>query len=1160
MLEALGINLLSGAVSSAGSIGVKKTRNILRRDKFSQDIDDLTTEFTKALKQGLSDTVDDSSYEEFQHIEINWTTIAEELDELDTIFEDEQEAVVHVTDAVVSGLDISLEANPELREKLESAVAEAYQTALRDFADHVAGTDLADVFDTEANIELTTTVNTIDDRLAALQQRLHRYETASLRNIGITRLDPLYFERETPNDPELAWRIGFEFADVQAGYPLDRQRPTGDDGNEREAVTEEIINRLDDGENLVILGDGGSGKSTICKQVACQWYGDTERGPIFYRQSSATAAFDQPGDLEAAIRTADGQLLIIVEDAANDDSTAVFDVLNTFNNANDVSFLLDSRKNAWIDTDNLAGAPKFKQQRQSLNTIEVPTLDKRECERAITHFEQVTDATVGESGKQLYEEIRSADIGGPLVLAYELTDPATRANNLQSATALHDDVHRAHIAVKDYAGDTNLPRIVAVMVNILNAAELPVREEFVHALATDRDDHLTIERTLGVLEGRMLELNDLEIGTPHQMWSILYLERVLENNSKRVACEYFEQCVDALFRLCDESERREAVIDWLGTTPEVFKNIEQDKTGMSSHFVNQISSIGDDRANLGSLFGTYNTWSVELPSDCPADAEARWHIARGRTHLSRGALDAAQAEFNRLVDFAEQEKFESESVSEDLRAITLNNLGLLANSRGKLDSAEEYYKESLDISRKIEDHHGQASSLLKLGTVLSRRNKLETAEKHFEESLEIFHEFDDRNGQASSYNNLGLIAQNRGELEAAEEYFEKSFDLHNKIGDRRGQARNLTNLANIAQNRGDLDTAENYNKRSLGIFREVGNLSGEGASLGSLGDIAQERGDLDDTEEYYEESLHIFREIGDRYHQAKILSDLGDVAQKSHNLDNAMNYYDKALDIFDDINAVHEMRHILINLGDVAQERGDLDDAEEYYEESLNIIDEIGDQDDKAYTLSNMGDIEQERDNLDNAEEYYKKSLSIFREAGNSHRKAQNLSNLGYVAQKRGELDAAKEYYVEEIDIHQEKDNWHNEGRCLTNLGDIAQDQDNIDAAKEYYEEAIASFRKIEPCICQSRTLNKLALLEKKRGEVDTAQTHFENSLDIAIDAGNSDIVFFILESLINILEQEDRIEEALKWCDKGIDIADEMGNNAIVEDFQTQRDSLSSD
>ena len=640
MLEPLAINLVAGGLSSVGAIGADKVRDILRSNRFSKDIDDLTTVFSDALKESLETAVEEGGYSQLQGIRANWTTIAEELDELDVVFEDEQEAIVRITDAVAAGLEVDIETRPQLRNSLEAAVAGAYQTALHEFVERVVDSDLADVFDTETNIELTATVNQLEDQLHTIQRQLRSQRTASLQNAGITWLDPLYFQRHEPDNPDSAWRTGFGFAEVAAGYPLPRERPPKHDEGERERLTSEIIDRLDDGEDLVVLGDGGSGKSTVCKQVAYQWYTD-DRGPVFYRSSTARTAFDEPGPLIQAIRDTDDEVLVVVEDAATDETAPAYDVLEEFEHTADVSFLFDSRESAWRDTDELAGAPGLKQQRQRLGVVNIPTFDKPECQRAIDHYEVLTGETTGLTSKQLHEELRGVDVGKGLILAYELVGVATLGTT-QGVSALHDDVHRAYSRVSKFAGDEDFPQIVAMQINILNAAQLPVEAALIHALATDRDKHRAIERALGVLEGTMLDAGASTLGTPHPVWSVLYLERVLKEAGERLAREYFEQCFEALFQLFDDKQRREEVISWLRNEPEILKRIDQAPEEEAGRFVRRLADLGDDRATVGVLYGRPSTWRVSFPDACSTEAVATWYINQGITQLNRGALDAAE--------------------------------------------------------------------------------------------------------------------------------------------------------------------------------------------------------------------------------------------------------------------------------------------------------------------------------------------------------------------------------------------------------------------------------------------------------------------------------------------------------------------------------------
>ena len=74
----------------------------------------------------------------------------------------------------------------------------------------------------------------------------------------------------------------------------------------------------------------------------------------------------------------------------------------------------------------------------------------------------------------------------------------------------------------------------------------------------------------------------------------------------------------------------------------------------------------------------------------------------------------------------------------------------------EFNPAIEFFQQALEISRKITERNGEASSLGNLGLAYSSLGQYQQAIQFHQQSLEIRREIGDRNGEAYSLNNLGL--------------------------------------------------------------------------------------------------------------------------------------------------------------------------------------------------------------------------------------------------------------------------------------------------------------------------------------------------------------------------------------------------------------------
>ena len=214
------------------------------------------------------------------------------------------------------------------------------------------------------------------------------------------------------------------------------------------------------------------------------------------------------------------------------------------------------------------------------------------------------------------------------------------------------------------------------------------------------------------------------------------------------------------------------------------------------------------------------------------------------------------------------------SISQGVAA-SFVSLGNAYYALGQYEKAIEYYKLSLDLSKKINDRQGEANSLGNLGVVYQSLGQYKKAIDYHQQSLDIKKEISDRQGEVASLGNLGNAYYSLEQYQKAIEYYKLSLDLSKKIDDRQGEANSLNNSGEVYQSLGQYEKAIHYYQQSLDIKKNIGDRQGIAHSLGGLGLAYKSLGQYQKAIEYYQQSLTITKEIGDRSGEAFSLNNLG---------------------------------------------------------------------------------------------------------------------------------------------------------------------------------------------------------------------------------------------------------------------------------------------
>jgi len=236
-------------------------------------------------------------------------------------------------------------------------------------------------------------------------------------------------------------------------------------------------------------------------------------------------------------------------------------------------------------------------------------------------------------------------------------------------------------------------------------------------------------------------------------------------------------------------------------------------------------------------------------------------------HQSRGNLEQALKTYLAIVTAyldlevdtldPERKHFEQRTA-----AGTYSNIGILYETRGELDAAEEMYRKSLALDEELGYDEGIAIQYGNLGDVYRARGEINAAEEMYRKALALNEELGSKEGEAANYGNLGNVYETRGDLDATEEAYRRSLALNEELGSKEGVAIQYGNLGNVYRRRGDLDAAEEMLRKSLAIETELGRKEGMAQDYANLGFLHEQRGDLDAAEESWATSARLFRELG----------------------------------------------------------------------------------------------------------------------------------------------------------------------------------------------------------------------------------------------------------------------------------------------------------
>ena len=369
--------------------------------------------------------------------------------------------------------------------------------------------------------------------------------------------------------------------------------------------------------------------------------------------------------------------------------------------------------------------------------------------------------------------------------------------------------------------------------------------------------------------------------------------------------------------------------------------------------------------------------AMELIGDDINIERGRIKVAEGYANYRVGNLDQALAFFLEGLGIFEELKGNFMDLATGLRAV-----GNLKFSKGEIDGALEYYGKSLEVSQRIDDNRGTATTLANMGVMTHIKGDLDGAFEYYNKALNIREKIGNKSGIADSLNNIGLFWSDRGEMKKALDCHERCLAIEEKIGNKSGIADSLNNIGTVHENMGDLDKTLEYHERSMKIREDIGDRTGIAMSFNNIGSVHKERDEPEKALKYYSKGLELCLDTGAKLPTFYAYGGLSEVYLILNNAEKAQESIMNAMDIAIEMGAMGEEGIANRFMGMLHSQKEDWPEAIVVFEKAETILEEVGNIEDGARVFYERGQMWKAKGDPQKASDDYNKSLKLYEEMG----------------------------------------------------------------------------------------------------------------------------------------------------------------------------------
>ncbi len=274
---------------------------------------------------------------------------------------------------------------------------------------------------------------------------------------------------------------------------------------------------------------------------------------------------------------------------------------------------------------------------------------------------------------------------------------------------------------------------------------------------------------------------------------------------------------------------------------------------------------------------------------------------------------------------------QSDTGADPRTAAVCHQFGLIAMRRGRLDEAEGWLRQSLEIIEGGEDPPSVADDYFALGQVKQYQRYYTDAKEWYQKALDIHQRLPDEEEMVKDYRALGAVSQLKFEYQEAESWYHRARAIVEEQRDEETAVLIFHELGTVCHSQYLFDDAIDWYEQALNLSDRLGMEEQMAVEFHHLGLLQQNRGIIyDEAEEWFKAALTQWEMVGNRRAVGDECRQLGVLFHEQKRYEEAANWYHQAREIFEELGDVQRASRTYGQLGMVAEEQDDIPGALEW--------------------------------------------------------------------------------------------------------------------------------------------------------------------------------------------------------------------------------------